>query len=228
MTWLQSLRSALLGAIDDLDQILDFAAERFHQTVMLRIGDVAGELDGAFDGVRAGAGTDLALTVRRSIAKLDDRYQRFIVRHIDPLFGRTRMTQLEDMGGVDVSPMEQYVNRGLAFAAGAFIVIVVGGAIFPGSLSVTVPLSFTIMLPVYQRAIETVREQRRVTYNVVTAVNSTGIWPARRSVIAGLPPRYGTWTMSMPATIFRNSPARWWLVFGPELPNESLPGLALA
>jgi len=64
----------------------------------------------------------------------------------------------------------------MAFAAGAFLVIVVGGTLVPGSLFVTVPLSFVIMLPVYGRAIETVREQRRVTYNVVTAVNITGIW----------------------------------------------------
>jgi heavy metal translocating P-type ATPase len=176
MTWWQSLRSALLDAIDDLDQILDVAGERFHKTVTLRIGEVAGEIDEAFDGVGAGAGTELALTVRRSLTDLDERYQRFIVRRIDPLFGRTRTAQLEEMGGVEISPVEQYLNRGMAFAAGAFIAIVVGGALVPSSLFVTVPLSFTIMLPIYRRAIETVREQRRVTYNVVTAVGVTGIW----------------------------------------------------
>ncbi len=178
MTWLQSLRSAVFEAIDDLDQILDLVAERFHHTVTLRIAGVASEIDETFAGMApaAGAGSELALTVRRAVGQLDDRYQRFIVRRVDPLFGRTRAAQLEEMGGIDINPVEQMLNRGMAFAAGAFLVIVVGGTIFPGSLFVTVPASFAIMLPVYGRAIETVREQRRVTYNVVTAVNITGIW----------------------------------------------------
>jgi Cu2+-exporting ATPase len=179
MSWLQSLRGALIEAVNDLDQILDRVADGFHRTVALRLAEAAGELDETIAGMGGGEfapGSELALTVRRAVGGLDDRYQQFMVRRIDPLFGRARTEQLTEMGGVDISPVEQYLNRGLALAAGAFVVIVVGGALVPGSLFITVPLSFAIMLPVYQRAIETVREQRRITYNVVTAINITGIW----------------------------------------------------
>jgi hypothetical protein len=43
---------------------------------------------------------------------------------------------------------------------------------------------------------------------VESVANRTWICPASRSVIAGFPPRYGTWIMSTPACALNNSPAR--------------------
>ena len=39
--------------------------------------------------------------------------------------------------------------------------------------------------------------------------NISCVWPAIRSIIAGAPPLYGTWTMSIPAMLLNNSPDRW-------------------
>ena len=176
MTLFRSLRDAFFEAIDDIDHVVDDAGNRLDQVVVVRIERVAGEITGALDGARSGLGPQFGDQLRLAVAGLDDRYQRFMVEHVDPLFGRARTAQLAELGGTEISPMEKFLNRGLAFAAGAFIVVVVGGAIVPGSLIVSVPLSLTLMLPVYQSAIATVKAQRRVTYNVVTAINVTGAW----------------------------------------------------
>src|SRR6516225_6924394 len=56
----------------------------------------------------------------------------------------------------------------------------------------------------------------------------TCTWPPSRSVVAGAPPRYGTWTMSTPAIILNSSPTT---CCGVPLPADAmliLPGLALA
>jgi ABC-type branched-subunit amino acid transport system ATPase component len=60
------------------------------------------------------------------------------------------------------------------------------------------------------------------------ASNITCTWPPKRSVSAGVEPRYGTCTMSTPAMNLNNSPAT---CCGPLMPDDAmliLPGLALA
>ena len=70
MSWLQSLRGALVEAVNDLDQILDRVAGGFHRTVTLRIAEAAGELDDTIAGIGgddALPGSELALTIRRAV-----------------------------------------------------------------------------------------------------------------------------------------------------------------
>src|SRR5258706_13539529 len=48
--------------------------------------------------------------------------------------------------------------------------------------------------------------------DIITATS-----PATVAVVAGAPPLYGMWTMSIPARAFRRSMVRWcWLPFPPE------------
>ena len=203
MSWLRALRTVVADTLHDLDLIAESASRGWSTAVAPSISSDAGRLDdvltataddvraviwrtpaggppsttAALVPVHAPAGEQgLIVGVKRALRRFDDRYQQFMIRHIDPLFGRGRTAALEEMGGIEVSPVEQFLNRGLLFAAGAFVVIGVGGALVPASLYITVPASFVIMLPVYQRALESVREEKKVTYNVVTAVNITGIW----------------------------------------------------
>jgi len=172
MTWFQSLRDMAQGLIKDLDEAVDHVGELFHAHVTPVVQDAAGRLDRLIEGTPEG----LESGARRAAADLDERYQRFMVRRVDPLFGRTRSEQIAELGGLDISPHEALLNRRIAYSALASIAIAVGGAIFPPSLLITVPAAFTMMLPVYGMAYRTVKQQRRVTYHVVSAINVTGIW----------------------------------------------------
>jgi hypothetical protein len=60
------------------------------------------------------------------------------------------------------------------------------------------------------------------------ASNITCTWPPKRSVNAGVEPRYGTWTISTPAIILNSSPERWCVDPMPADAMLILPGLALA
>jgi len=53
-------------------------------------------------------------------------------------------------------------------------------------------------------------------------------WPPSRSFTAGAAPLYGTCTMSILASAFKSSPARWVMLPLPAEPKLTLPGLAFA
>src|SRR5262249_3814481 len=55
----------------------------------------------------------------------------------------------------------------------------------------------------------------------------TCTWPARRSVSAGVVPRYGTWIMSIPVMNLNSSPATWCTDPMPAEAMLTLPGLDL-
>lgn len=168
MSWFQPL----LGVVQSLDKAVDRGAELFHQHVTPVVQDAAGQLDAWLEG----SGQDVTKDLRRRAIVLDGRYQRFMIQRIDPLFGQARNDQLEEMGGFDISPQEVSLNRRIAFCALAIVAVVGGGALYPPSLIVTVPASFTMWLPIYGMAYASVKAQRRVTYHVVTAINVTAIW----------------------------------------------------
>ena len=172
MTWLRLMRNIGLGLVKDLDNAFDRADELLQQHVTPVVQDVAGRLDKLLDDTPAEIGKSL----RHTAADLDEGYQRFMVRRVDPLFGRTRNQQLAEIGGLDISPQEVTLNRRIAYSALAFLAIAVGGAIAPASLIVSVPAAFSMMVPVYGTAYRAVKQQRRVTYHVVSALNVTGIW----------------------------------------------------
>lgn len=168
MSWFKPL----LDILKNLDDAVDHAAELFHEHVTPVVQDAAGRLDRFLEDKGEAIQTD----VRSVAVDLDDRWQRFMVRRVDPIFGQIRSDQLTEMGGLDINPQEVALNRRVALAGLAFIAIAGGGAIFPASLAVSVPLSFGLVLPVYEMAVRSVKQQRRVTYHVLSAVNITGIW----------------------------------------------------
>lgn len=168
----QSLRDLALEVIADLDAIGERIGEAFGEHVMPPVQDAAGWLDAALEG------TSEKLTdgVRSQVALADSRYQQFMIERVDPLFGRTRTAQLAEMGSLEVSPHEVSLNRRIALTAGLFLALVVGNALFPASLVVTVPISFALVLPVYKMAERSVRQHKRVTYHLVSAINVTAVW----------------------------------------------------
>lgn len=168
MSWFRPL----LGVLKDLDEAIDRTAELFHEHVTPVVQGAARRLDSLIEDT----GEQLTSRVRSHVSDLDERYQRFMVMRVDPLFGQLRSEQLGEMGGLALSAREVALNRKIGLSALVLVVVTAGGAIYPPSLLVTVPLAFTTMLPTYAAAIDSVRQQRTVTYQVVSAINVTGIW----------------------------------------------------
>jgi Cu2+-exporting ATPase len=172
MSWWRELSDYGVDMLNDLDQIGERIGEAFHEHVTPVVKDTVTWLDKALDG----KGKQFEKSARSSALALDDRYQRFMVKRFDPLFGQTRTEQLEEMGSLQISPQEVILNRRIALSTGLFFAMLIGKAVFPASLIITVPLSFTIALPVYGMARKSVQQQRRVTYHVVSAINVTAIF----------------------------------------------------
>lgn len=168
MSWFQPLLNIIRG----LDEAVDNVTGLFHQHVTPVVANAAEGLD----ELLTRTALQVKETSRASTDGLEDRWQRFMVQRVDPLFGQTRTAHLGEMGGLDISPQEVALNHRIGQTALAFLAIAVGGTLFPPSLLVTVPVSFTMMLPAYDMAIQSVKKQRRVTYHVVGAINVTAIW----------------------------------------------------
>nr|ALD82534.1 heavy metal translocating P-type ATPase [Nannocystis sp. MB1016] len=168
MSWFQPL----LNVINDLDEAVDRVTELFHQHVTPTIQGAAEALDELIEG----AASSVQSTTVKAADDFDARWQQFMVRRVDPLFGQTRTSHLDEMGGLEISPQEVVLNRRIGHTALAFLAIAVGGQIWPASLYLSVPLSFTMMLPAYDMAVQSVKKQKRITYHVVSALNVTGIW----------------------------------------------------
>jgi len=175
---LESLRAVAREAIRDLDRIGDRAAEQLHAAVMPTVGDIAGYLDGEIDR----SGKELKADLLGIVLVADARYQEFMVRRVDPLYGRARNAQLAELGGLDISQEERLLNRRIAYSFIAFAVTIGGSLLWPASLVVTVPASFLLMVPAYGMAIRSVKQQRRVTYHVVSSITVTAVWLTGRYV----------------------------------------------
>jgi Cu2+-exporting ATPase len=178
MNWLTSLRAAAREVIRNLDQAADRTVERFHATVTLPLADAAGRLDVALEI----SGQDLKGELTDLVSVVDSRYQEFMVRRVDPLYGRARNAQLAEMGGFDISPQERVLNRRIAYSVIALAVTAGGSLFWPATLAITAPASFLLVLPVYGMAVRSVKQQRRVTYHVISSIAVTGIWVTGRFV----------------------------------------------
>jgi len=118
--------------------------------------------------------------ITTTYTELDQKYQKFMVKHVDPIFGRKRSAQLiENATGEEViliSSYEKTLNRSIALSFSAFTAVALGSWLFPPSLFVTVPASFLLTLPIYKRAYYSLRKERRVNYHVLSGINVIGIW----------------------------------------------------
>lgn len=172
MSWWQELCDYGLEMLSDLDKIGEQIFEGLSEHAAPPVENAATWLDKTLDST----GVWLEHQARETALALDDWYQRFMVKRIDPLFGQTRTAYLEEMGSLQISPQEVLLNRRIAFSTGLFFALLIGKTIFPASLLVTAPLSFTIALPVFEMAKRSVQQQRRVTYHVVSAINVIAIF----------------------------------------------------
>jgi len=182
MSWFQPL----LGIIQDLDRAVDHVAELIQEHIAPPVEDTAT----AIDTFLQERGPELRDRTSEALEVLDERWQHFIVKRVDPLFGESRTAHLDEMGNLEISPYETVLNRRIGYTAIAFVALAIGGTIWPASLFLSVPLSFTMMLPAYEMAVQSVKKHGRITYHVVSALNVTGIWLG------------GYYTPAMAATLF--------------------------
>lgn len=158
--------SSIVTVIDDAS---DRVAAAFRSKVVPVIAEAAGDLDVIVTNTgraTVGASRDL-------VGKFDERWQEIMVKRIDPLFGKERTSHLAEMNSLDISPIERMINRDIGRAAVFAVAIIGGGTLVPASLYVTVPLSLVLLKPIYQAAQRSVKQRRRVTFLVVSAINVT-------------------------------------------------------
>jgi Cu2+-exporting ATPase len=56
------------------------------------------------------------------------------------------------------------------------VAITIGTLLYPPLLIVSVPAAFLLTIPIYRKAFDVIRKERRVNFHVLSAVNITGIW----------------------------------------------------
>lgn len=172
MSWWSELRRFGSELVQDLDAIVDRVSAAFDRSVVPVVQQTAGDLDHAIACIPERVGSP----IKQTALVLDRRYQEFMVRRIDPLFGKARTQHLQEMGGFEISPREVMLNRQIAFAGSALVALIVGRVLAPAILPIIVPASFTLTWPAFKMAAASVKKQRRVTYHVVSAISMTAIW----------------------------------------------------
>lgn len=172
MSWWSDLCDYALDMIRDVDKIVDQVADSLGEHVAPIVQNSAKQIDTLID--RGWERTDEG--VRSNLKTLETRYQHFMVKRVDPLFGQVRNAQLAELGSLEISPQEATLNRRIAYTALSLGAILIGKAFFPATLVISVPASFLLMLPVFEAAKRSVKQQRRVTYHVISAINVMGIW----------------------------------------------------
>lgn len=174
MSFWRSLRDFGISLVQELDEAVDGCAELLGERVTPPVQKAAGWLDQWIDSTIV----DTEEGVQHAMIQLEEGWQGFMVKRIDPLFGASRTAQLGEMGGIIISPQEQAINRRIGLSAACLLATGVGGAIFPPSLVLSIPISFLMLVPpVFAMARESrKRLNRQVTYHVVTSINLTLLW----------------------------------------------------
>jgi len=128
------------------------------------------------------ANSGLVVSLRTTASAIDARYQHFIRRHIDPLFGAERYQQMQEIsaagGGLVVTPYERKLNYNLALSLMITSITWIA-ANHPVFVVITcLPPTLYISSLLLQRAYHSVFVERKVTYPVVALINVIATWAA--------------------------------------------------
>ncbi|MCB0080285.1 MAG: HAD-IC family P-type ATPase, partial [Caldilineaceae bacterium] len=111
---------------------------------------------------------------------LDEKYQTFMVEHIDPLFGSTRHQQFKEMvssaHALKIDSHEREINHGILFSLITFGAASVAKLVFPPLLLVSLGSGLYGSSDVIQKAYHHLFHERRVTNAVLVSLNLIGIW----------------------------------------------------
>ncbi|MEM7530898.1 MAG: heavy metal translocating P-type ATPase [Chloroflexota bacterium] len=133
-------------------------------------------------------GGDIRMEVTQSLTTrltvLDNRWQQFVVAHIDPLFGKKRVQQIqllneqndddEDNQTIGIPPEEKTLNRNLALAVGALGTAVLGSFVFSPLLFVSAGAVIYLSIPIFQHAYFSLVHERSVRATVIISFYIAG------------------------------------------------------
>lgn len=127
-----------------------------------------------------------------ALAELEEGYQRFVKTKVDPLFQGKRHEMLEELQLNDdeareINPYEREMNRKFALAG-----LITTAAIV--TLPLALPLQFIVCVPpalyllryTYKQAYLTLKEERRLNFATLMAVNQTMIWFGGFYILGGV------------------------------------------
>lgn len=116
-----------------------------------------------------------------SLEKLDNQYQLWVKRHLDPrLAGHAREQYLQELSAgreLCLSPEEKSINRQMALGAGALGLLGVGALAGLGWIvPVVIAAGLYLTLPIYRVAYEIAVKERRLSTAHLMAVYFSGMW----------------------------------------------------
>ena len=116
-----------------------------------------------------------------SLEKLDNQYQRWVKRHLDPrLAGSAREQYLQELSAgreLCLSAEEKSINRQMALGAGALGLLGVGALAGLGWIvPVVIAAGLYLTLPIYRVAYEIAVKERRLSTAHLMAVYFSGMW----------------------------------------------------
>lgn len=134
----------------------------------------------------------LQKTLLSSLGQVEEEYQWFVKTRIDPLFQGKRHAmlkelQIEDEEALEFTPYEREINRQFAFAGLITTAAILTAPLaWPVQFLVCVPPALYLMRYTYKRAYQTLKEERRLTFTTLLAVNQTLIWFGGFYTLGGL------------------------------------------
>lgn len=117
-----------------------------------------------------------------SLSQVEEEYQWFVKTRIDPLFEGKRHAllkelQIDDEGALEFTPYEREINRKFALAGLITTAAIVTAPLaLPVQFIICVPPALYLMRYAYKQAYVAFKEERRLTFATLMAVNQTLIW----------------------------------------------------
>ncbi len=132
------------------------------------------------------AGVEPAASAPGFLHQLDARYQALVRTHLDPLLdGRSRREQMELLQAdrqLQVNDVllttEATLNRYMAGALGLMGVAALTSLFVPALLPITVIGAVALNWTLYKSAYQAIRQQKRVTSELIAALYMSGMWLA--------------------------------------------------
>ena len=128
--------------------------------------------------------------IKQAIISLDNEYQRLVKQHVDPLFGASRLQQMQEIAGdeerISVSNDEKSLNR---YIATSLIIsgtaLVAGKAVVP-ILLICFPLAMYTSVVLLHRAYHSLVHERQLNDSVVASFSVLGTWLGGFYFVGGL------------------------------------------
>jgi Cu2+-exporting ATPase len=118
--------------------------------------------------------------IRATLYRIDARYQHFMHRHFDRLFGAERDQQMQEIsevgGGLHLSPYEKQLNRNIATST-AITTIALAAASQPILVVITcLPAAIYVSWIIFERAWHNIFVEHKLKLPVVGSVNVLATW----------------------------------------------------